>query len=209
MGVDEAPGQGGGRARPKIDSSDPRALRTRQKLVDAFHAAVADADPAAMSVASLTRAAGVNRTSFYSHFASPEDLAIHALSDLFDVVGDADILMRSEHSVPAEEASRRALRDIVGFVYERRDSYARVLGPGAAPRLLRAVTEAFTERTVVSLDRIGTRPPGADVRVTARFLAGGVLGVIGAWLSDDQSRWTPDELVEALIHCLPGWLNID
>ena len=210
MGVGEDPGRGGGRARPKIDSSDPRALRTRQKLVDAFHAAVADADPAAMSVASLTRAAGVNRTSFYSHFASPEDLAIHALSDLFDVVGDADILIHSAREpAPAAEASRRTLGDIVGFVYERRDSYARVLGPGAAPRLLRAVTEAFTERTVASHERISTRPPGADVRVTARFLAGGVLGVIGAWLSDDQSRWTPDELVEALIHCLPGWLNID
>jgi len=203
MGVGEDPGRGGGRARPKIDSSDPRALRTRRKLVDAFHAAVADADPAAMSVASLTRAAGVNRTSFYSHFATPEDLAIHALSDLLDVVGDADILM------PAQEASRRALEDIVGFVHERRDSYARVLGPGAAPRLLMAVTEAFTERTVASLEHISTRPPGADVRVTARFLAGGVLGVIGAWLSDDQSRWTPDELVEALTHCLPRWLDID
>jgi len=203
MGVGEDPGRGGGRARPKIDSSDPRALRTRRKLVDAFHAAVADADPAAMSVASLTRAAGVNRTSFYSHFASPEDLAIHALSDLLDVIGDADILM------PAQEASRRALEDIVGFVHERRDSYARVLGPGAAPRLLMAVTEAFTERTVASLERIGTRPPGADLRVTARFLAGGVLGVIGTWLSDDQSRWTPDELVEALTHCLPRWLDID
>jgi len=203
MGVGEDPGRGGGRARPKIDSSDPRALRTRRKLVDAFHAAVTDADPAAMSVASLTRAAGVNRTSFYSHFASPEDLAIHALSDLLDVVGDADILM------PAQEASRRALEDIVGFVHERRDSYARVLGPGAAPRLLMAVTEAFTERTVASLERIGTRPPGADLRVTARFLAGGVLGVIGTWLSDDQSRWTPDELVEALTHCLPRWLDID
>ena len=203
MGVGEDPGRGGGRARPKIDSSDPRALRTRRKLVDAFHAAVTDADPAAMSVASLTRAAGVNRTSFYSHFATPEDLAIHALSDLLDVIGDADILM------PAQEASRRALEDIVGFVHERRDSYARVLGPGAAPRLLMAVTEAFTERTVASLERIGTRPPGADLRVTARFLAGGVLGVIGTWLSDDQSRWTPDELVEALTHCLPRWLDID
>jgi len=202
MGAGEDTRQGG-RARPKIDSSDPRALRTRQKLVDAFHAAVADADPAAMSVASLTRAAGVNRTSFYSHFATPEDLAIHALSDLLDVIGDADILM------PAQEASRRALEDIVGFVHERRDSYARVLGPGAAPRLLMAVTEAFTERTVASLERIGTRPPGADLRVTARFLAGGVLGVIGTWLSDDQSRWTPDELVEALTHCLPRWLDID
>jgi AcrR family transcriptional regulator len=190
-------------------SVSSRALRTRQKLVDAFHAAVAESAPAAMSVASLTRAAGVNRTSFYSHFASAEDLAIHALSDLFDVVGDADILMRTGHSVPAEEASRRALTDIVQFVYERRDSYARVLGPAAAPRLLRAVTDAFTERTVASLQRLDTRPPGADVRVTARFLTGGVLGVIGAWLSDGQPDRSPDELVQALVQCLPGWLHTD
>jgi AcrR family transcriptional regulator len=207
--VDEEPGQDVGRGRAKFASSDPRALRTRQKLVEAFHAAIADADPAAMSVASLTRAAGVNRTSFYSHFGSPEDLAIHALSDLFDVVGDADILMRAEHSVPAAEAGRRALRDIVWFVWERRDSYARVLGPGAAPRLKHAVAEAFAARTVASLERIEGRPPGADVRVTARFLAGGVLGVIGAWLDDGQSAMSADDLVQALTQCLPGWLNTD
>jgi len=162
-----------------------------------------------MSVRSLTEAAGVNRTSFYSHFSSPEDLAIHALSELFDVVGNADIVMRGEHSVPAAEASRRALRDIVHFVWDRRDSSARVLGPGAAPRLLRAVTEAFTERTVASLEPMDTRPPGADPRVTARFLAGGILGVIGAWLADPGSQWSPDDLVEALVQCLPWWLNAD
>jgi AcrR family transcriptional regulator len=190
-------------------SSDPRALRTRQKLVDAFHAAVAEDDPAAMSVAALTRAAGVNRTSFYSHFSSPEDLAIHALSDLFDVVVSHDIVMRAEHSVPAEEASRRGLHDIAWFTWERRESYARVLGPAAPPGLLRAVADALTERTVASLEHLETRPPGADVRVTARFLAGGVLGVLGAWLSDTSDPRSPDELVEALIQCLPGWLNTD
>ena len=192
-------------------NDDPRAVRTRQKLVAAFHAAVAESDPAAMSVAALARAAGINRTSFYSHFASPEDLAIHALSELFDVVGEADILMRQKHSVPADEASRRALHDIVAFVHERRDSYARVLGPGAAQRLLQAVTDAFTERTVASLQRIVTRPAGADVRVTARFLAGGVLGVIGAWLCEEHPERTasPDDLVEALTQCMPSWLNTD
>jgi AcrR family transcriptional regulator len=207
--VDEDPGQSGPRERPKLGSSDPRAVRTRTKLIGAFHAAIADSDPAAMSVSALTQAAGVNRTSFYSHFSSPEDLAIHALSELFDVVGNADIAMRGEHSVPAAEASRRALRDIVAFVSQRRESYARVLGPGAAPRLLREVTEAFAERTVVSLERMDNRPAGADPRVTARFLAGGVLGVIGAWLADPGSPWSPDDLVEALIQCLPGWLNTD
>src|ERR1700759_2106698 len=114
----------GGRERGMLARSGPRAVRTRQKLVDAFHAGIADGDLSSMSVSSLSRAAGINRTSFYSHFASPEDLAIHALSELFDVVGNADTEMRSSHSVPAAEASRRALRDIVLFVCERRDSYA-------------------------------------------------------------------------------------
>ena len=188
------------------------AIRGRadpKKLVGAFHVAIGDSDPGVMSVSSLTQAAGVNRTSFYSHFASPEDLAIHALSELFDVVGNADIAMRGEHSVPAAEASRRALRDIVSFVAQRRESYVRVLGPGASPQLLRAVSEAFAERTVESLERMDARPAGADPRVTAQFLAGGVLGVIGAWLADPGSPWSPDELVEALIQCLPGWLNTD
>src|ERR1700683_2209726 len=115
-----------------IGSTDPRAVRTRQKLVAAFHEEIRDCDLGMMSVSFLARAAGVNRTSFYEHFASPEDLAIHALSDLLDVVRNADIVMRSEHSVPAAEASRRALREIVGFVHDRRETYARLLGPGAA-----------------------------------------------------------------------------
>jgi hypothetical protein len=117
--------------------------------------------------------------------------------------------MRSQHTVPAAEASRRALREIVYFVHERRESYLRLLGPGAAPQLVRAVGQAFTERTVQALERMEARPADADPRVTAQFLAGGVLGVIGAWLADQAGPWSPDQLVEALIQCLPGWLNSD
>lgn len=190
-------------------NTDPRAVRTRQKLVDAFHETIRDRDLDDMSVSSLARAAGVNRTSFYEHFASPEDLAIHALSDLFDVVRNADIVMRSEHRVPAAEASRRALREIVGFVHDRRETYVRLLGPGAAPRLVSAVSAAFAERTVQALAQMDARPAGADLRVTAQFLAGGVLGVIGAWLASEPGSCSPDQLVEALVLCLPGWLNAD
>ena len=186
-------------------STDPRAIRTREKLIDAFHEAIQESDPRTMSVSALARAAGVNRTSFYEHFASPEDLAIHALSDLFDVVSNTDIALRSGRSVSGAEASRRALHEIVSFVGERRPSYARLLGPGAAPQLVHAVADAFTERTVLALEPMDVRPPEADPRVTARFLAGGVLGVIGAWLAD-QDPAGPDQVVEALIHCLPGWL---
>ncbi|WP_035855451.1 TetR/AcrR family transcriptional regulator [Cryptosporangium arvum] len=192
--------------RPMIDNTDPRAVRTREKLLAAFHDAVRTQDPAQMSVAALTRTAGVNRTSFYTHFASPEDLAVHALSELFDLVGNADIVLRSAGSVTGVQASRRALTDVVGFVAERRASYVHLLGPGAAPTVKKAITDAYVRRTIEALERNENRPPDVDPVVTAHFLAGGVLGVLGGWLAADQPERSPDELVEALIRCLPAWI---
>jgi hypothetical protein len=122
------------------------------------------------------QAAGLDagrRTSFYCHSGSPEDLAIHALSDLFDVVGNADIVMRSRHNVSGAEVSRRALREIVGFVAERRASYVRLLGPGGRACARAGDHGAFTDRTVEALERMDVRPAAADPRITARFLAGG------------------------------------
>jgi anti-sigma factor RsiW len=72
-----------------------------------------------------------------------------------------------------------------------------------------AVTEAFTENTAQALERMPVRPAGADPLVTAQFLAGGVLGVIGAWLAGQPPGWSADQVVEALMHCLPRWLNTD
>ncbi len=189
-------------------NTDARAVRTRAKLVDAFHEVVRDTDPDEISVSALTRAAGVNRTSFYAHFSSPDDLAVHALSDLLDVVSSADIVLRSEHTLTAEEASRRALREIVDFVWERRTSYARLLGPAAPSRLPVAVTDAFATHAARSLRSMPNRPPEADPVVTAQFIAAGVLHVVGRWLAEPR-RWSRERIVTALMQCLPGWITTD
>ena len=190
------------------DNTDARAVRTRAKLIEAFHEVVRDTDPDAMSVSALTRAAGVNRTSFYAHFSSPEDLAIHALGELLDVVSRTDIALRSRHTLTAEAASRRALREIVDFVWERRESYARLLGPAAPSRLSVAVTDAFATHASRSLQVMPTRPPAADPVVTAQFIAAGVLHVVGRWLAEPR-RWSRERIVEALVQCLPGWVTAD
>ena len=198
-----------GGKRPMVDNTDPRAIRTREKLVAAFHEAVLTQDPATMTVSALTRAAGVNRTSFYTHFESPEDLAVHALGELFDVVANTDIVLRSAHSVTAAEASRRALTEIVDFVVERRASYVNLLGPGAAPAVKQAITDAYVRRAVEALEHNENRPADVDPVVTAHFLAGGVLGVLGAWLAVPEPQRSRNELVEAIVTCLPSWITAD
>lgn len=190
------------------DNTDVRAVRTRAKLIEAFHEVVRDTDPDEISVSALTRAAGVNRTSFYAHFSSPEDLAVHALGDLLDVVSSTDIVLRTERALTAEQASRRALREIVDFVWDRRASYARLLGPAAPARLSVAVTDAFATHAARSLAQMPNRPPEADPVLTAQFIAAGVLHVVGRWLAEPR-RWSRDRLVGALVPCLPTWVTTD
>jgi AcrR family transcriptional regulator len=192
-----------------VHSADPRAIRTREKLIDAFRRLAQAADPGDITVAALTKAAGVHRSVFYKHFASPEDLAIHMLSDLFGVISSADVVIRSEFAVSGFEASRRAMTDIVRFVGTRRHLYAPLLGSNAPAAAVRRITDAFAELTVRALEQMTSRPASVDPQVVSRFLAHGVLGVVGRWLDDPHSPLSDDEVVEQLIICFPSWLTAE
>ncbi|MET0931373.1 MAG: TetR/AcrR family transcriptional regulator [Aeromicrobium sp.] len=193
--------------RPMADSTDPRAVRARDALVAAFDDTVADRAADELTVSALCRAAGVNRSTFYQHFSSPEDIALQGLGELFDLIRDADIVMRSAGSpITPAEASRRAIGGVVTFLESRRSSYARLIGPTAPTQLRAAVSDAFIEHSVESISRMAGRPADADPVLVARFLAGGVLSVLGSWLAEPADDWPAARLVDALLLCLPAWL---
>jgi AcrR family transcriptional regulator len=186
-------------------NTDPRAVRSRERLREAFAAAVESQSPSEMSVAALARAAGISRTSFYEHFGSPEELALDALDGLFDTITDLDVELRGDGATSPLAASRNAMQALVDYLGPRRTTYARLLGPGASPKVHAEVTAAYVAHAVQALSRAAHRPASVDVEVTARFLAGGVLGVLGAWLTEPSPR-APAAVVDALLDCLPAWL---
>jgi AcrR family transcriptional regulator len=195
-------------SRAMTGSDDPRAVRTRAALRAAFDELVRDRAPSEMSVAALTRAAGISRTSFYEHYASPEDLALDALDELFATLRDLDIGYRGSDAVSPGEATRRAISALVAYVGARRATYARLLGPGAAPKVHAEVVAAYAEHATSALAAAPGRPAGADAAVTARFLAGGVLTVLGAWLQEPaDAQPDADALVDALVGAMPAWLT--
>lgn len=193
-------------------NSDPRARRTRRKLVEAFLGLVDDAGPAQpmATPAELSARAGVNRTTFYAHFASTDDLAVEALSELFEIVASSDAAARMSHR--SREASRSSLYEVAAFVDARRDVYGHLLTAGQG-RFRSALELQFVERNRQTLAAMPHLPSGVDAEVTARWIAAAVLGVLGWWCAggtgQDGRRPTVDELADTLAALLPEWFLKD
>lgn len=179
-------------------NTDPRARRTRRRLIEAYRSLVADGHATSVSVLELTRRAGVNRTSFYAHFASTEELAAEALTEVFSLVAAIDSAERRSGSQPPQEVSRRSLAEVARFMFERRTVYAALMD--RRDTFASEVEDAFAESALRTLRR---GRPTADPVITARFIAAGVMGVIGWWLRQGPD-WTPEQLAEQLARVIPA-----
>ncbi|MBW5447106.1 TetR family transcriptional regulator [Cohnella sp. CFH 77786] len=62
---------------------DPRILRTRKLILDAFMTIAKTKDFASISIKDITDAATVNRATFYAHFADKYELLDAVLTDTF------------------------------------------------------------------------------------------------------------------------------
>ena len=69
---------------------DPRAVRTRARLIDGAGKAVARQGFRAVTVEDIVRAAGVSRRTFYQYFGDKDDVLSHlydgVVTDLLDSV---------------------------------------------------------------------------------------------------------------------------
>jgi AcrR family transcriptional regulator len=186
-------------------SKDPRARRTRAALLAAAEALMLD--PAAdISVTSITTAAGVSRSVFYTHFSGVDDLAAAILEAAIEQIGADDATLRTDGALTGSAALRTAVTRLVGHVESHLALYAAVLTPTSAS-LERAI-DAYQRQAVVTLEGLRNIPPGLDRRSMARYFAAGSLAVVVAWIRDDD-RAPREELIDFLVAMLPPWFAGD
>lgn len=168
---------------------DPRALRTRQALQRALLDLAAERPFEELTVGDIARRAGVNRSTFYQHYADRETLLADALDE---VLAATSIDLGSEPIEPGPEAPA-ALIAYVRHVDERADLYRQALGPrgsGVAAERLRAKIESVVRH---HLAQAGGRSPYAGIppEIVAAGITSSGLGVLRAWL-DSTPRAAPD-----------------
>lgn len=185
-------------------TEDPRAARTRDRIIGALDALLATGD--AVSVGEVCARAGVGRSTFYTHFATVGDVVVHVVDGIFDELSARDVFRRTTHAMQRDTITRTGLRELLDAFRDRRLWFRYALSAPATER----VRERLTDEMSVSLRRTirAERPdaPEAFIRTSSEYITGGVFGVLLGWLDDDAGR-SDAEVVNLVTTLLPTWLT--
>ncbi|ALO65884.1 helix-turn-helix domain containing protein [Arthrobacter alpinus] len=192
-----------------VSALDPRALRSREQLAVAILSLASERDIDTVTVAQVAAEAGINRSTFYQHAASPAALLRSVLSAELDVV-------RAEHLDACGDiavALGELTHGVVGHIDARRRIYRQGLGSGSGSAALHSMLGSHFERSALLLiEHRGITVRGVTgrpvpVAMVARFLAYAVVGAFETRISEDGPRPERD-FMEDLRALMPPWWPI-
>jgi len=163
----------------RTNSVDPRAERVRTLLRDAAFALAHERPVDELTVGEIVARAGVSRQVFYQHFTDRDDAVANAFTMAFaaattDISGDA----------------RARIARLFDFAAEHRSMYRNIVPSAVTQR----VVTAFRAELQPACEEIATHgmpvvSPIASLtpESVTRFLVGGFMEVLRAWMEDPDS----------------------
>lgn len=187
-------------------SGEPRALRSRRLLVDALLALLAERPLEELSVAELCRRAGVNRATFYGHWADQRALAAEAFTELVDRL--AEVTPEELGTLDDPHAAQRyhdALRGQLRYVAEHRTTFRALFGSAADAGFRRSLTTALEHRSRLAVELWVERSvaPVDTPAELASYVAGGLVAVLASWAASEDED--VDAAAARVQRLLPTW----
>lgn len=194
-------------------SGDPRWQRTRQALSRAVLKLAAEHPIRQISVNQLTKEAGVDRSTFYNHAASPEALLQAILTTEVEGVYQQFRREFDKHSHSPYDLQEQGLRGVLAHIVARQAIYRSSLHNGAGNLVQSVIGTQFTSATREMLDEglypfdTPLTPTEFEKEFAARSVSAGMVGGITAWLLGDD-----DLSIDCFTHSfhlfLPSWFTM-
>ena len=182
-----------------VDEEDPRVLRTRKSLQDAFIELMADHSFESITVQDITDTAGVNHATFYRHYEDKYHLAnaifSEALDSMLRAFGSPDKSL-AEMEKTDSTVVVKSWGIIFRHVAENERLYRTLFNSSGNTEFIRRIREHLTS---VVKGRLETRlkknrQPGArggtakkpDSDIPYALAASLLIGTIGWWLEEGQ-----------------------
>ncbi len=125
-----------------MPSNDPRAQKTRQKLKQALIEIMAEKEFSKVSVNDLTKAAQINRATFYSHYYDQQEL-------LNSIVRDTFAQMMSAYKGPSLTLSDETLHAFIMSVWEYIGFFGANIGGGSGDKFISLIQGEVQSQTEV------------------------------------------------------------
>ncbi|MCA9971267.1 MAG: TetR/AcrR family transcriptional regulator [Anaerolineales bacterium] len=184
---------------PNETQTDPRVLRTRQLIEEAFLEILSEKTLHALTVRDVTRRAGINRATFYAHFFDKYALFSHIVRKTFlQTLGEyisADAAFSQENLL----ALVRAVCHYFVYLNSQCPPTDRQLRPVAETEVQQVVFEHLVGWLQVE--------SAADVALLATYLSWGIFGVGLAWVGN-RSDQAVEETAVRLYHLVQATLRV-
>ena len=181
---------------------DPRIARTRASMQTALLDLCREQEYADLSVSDITEASGINRSTFYQHYADKEAL----LSDALDGFVEAAAAQIEAEKLNAPDADpREMIRKFLEHVRENAALYRTVLGPTGSPVIVANLRQRVIALALSGLSQVPREAGLPPLNIVAAGIAGSFISVVREWLSmkplpsaDRVTEWAWSALTGAI-----------
>ena len=173
------------------------AVRSRRLIKQAFADLLQEKPLDRITVTDVVQRAGINRGTFYAHYADIPDVIDHLIGEGFQVIREAIF----ERPMPLEQVPGVLLRSIQSYLDEDPELTRKVLNSSAAPIMqekLVALVLDYMYRHEKEISHVSHE----RYVLLIRFCAGGLSELYTAWFAGELPL-TPDQLTfyaEALLY---------
>lgn len=170
-----------------------RIALTRRLLRDAMLQLLCDRPLEKISVSALCRTAGINRTTFYHHYQTPNDVLVTMENEIVEEL--------QQYVVPSltKQSAKQLVTDICTTLQKHADTL-RVLFRCKVDAQLSTVISSLNQSLLKLRDTLpNTRDlDAASLRLTATFLGTGGYFLIRQWLLEEIDK-TPEEIAALVL----------
>ncbi|MGN0136314.1 TetR family transcriptional regulator [Anaerotignum sp.] len=171
-----------------------RKTHTNKYITEAFWQLYAQKAIAQITVRELTQRAGVNRSTFYSHYLDMYDLLAKAEDALLEELGQ---LLDYQNQ---EQDPDSPLETIIDYYRRNIDKLSMLLGPTGDPAFASKVMERFIP---VIMDHLGIDLNNEEAYCLLSFLVSGVLTYLAGWYHREK-LFPPLENIHSVRRALIG-----
>lgn len=191
------------------ENEDPRVIRTRHLLREALRALVEERSFSTLSVKDVTERAGINRSTFYLHYAGLHELLEDYTRVLFDELreniyeGDlSDMSWGSEDVEPYVELVFNHLKKYRAF-------YKSMLGKRGDPYFNRLFQDLLSELLFEPIASVfSQRSTDLHSTLILKFYCNGFTGIASWWLDNDMPIAIPQASQQISRDILPGYMQL-